>query len=49
VVEDAKPGGTYVLLLRNSRMKGIKRKVKHWHIDYLLNHMQIEAVYVLPG
>jgi Uri superfamily endonuclease len=84
VVEDAKPGGTYVLLLRNNRMKRIrigklgvllfgkgfyayfgsmfgpgglvpirrhqrKRKVKHWHIDYLLNHMQIEAVYVLPG
>jgi Uri superfamily endonuclease len=84
VVEDAKPGGTYVLLLRNSRMKRIrigklgvllservfthilaqcldpvdlsrirrhlgKKKVKHWHIDYLLNHMQIEAVYVLPG
>jgi hypothetical protein len=24
VVEDAKPGGTYVLLLRNSRMKGIR-------------------------
>jgi Uri superfamily endonuclease len=84
VVEDAKPGGTYVLLLRNSRMKRIRigklgvllfgkgfyayfgsmfgpgglvpdkktseeEKVKHWHIDYLLNHMQIEAVYVLPG
>jgi Uri superfamily endonuclease len=85
VVEDAKPGGTYVLLLRNSRMKRIrigklgvllfgkgfyayfgsmfgpgglksrirrhlrKKKVKHWHIDYLLNHMQIEAVYVLQG
>jgi Uri superfamily endonuclease len=82
VVEDARLGGTYVLLLRNSRMKRIrigklgvllfgngffgsmfgpgglksrigrhlgKKKVKHWHIDYLLNHMQIEAVYVLPG
>jgi hypothetical protein len=24
VVEDAKPGGTYVLLLRNSRMKRIR-------------------------
>jgi Uri superfamily endonuclease len=85
VVENAKSGGTYVLLLRNSRMKRIrigklgvllfgkgfyayfgsmfgpgglksrirrhlrKKKVKHWHIDYLLSQMRIEAVYVLPG
>jgi Uri superfamily endonuclease len=85
VVENAKSGGTYVLLLRNSRVKRIrigklgvllfgkgfyayfgsmfgpgglksrirrhlrKKKVKHWHIDYLLNQMRIEAVYVLPG
>jgi Uri superfamily endonuclease len=85
VVEDARLGGTYVLLLRNSRVKRIrigklgvllfgkgfyayfgsmfgpgglksrirrhlgKKKVKHWHIDYLLNQMRIEAVYVLPG
>jgi Uri superfamily endonuclease len=29
--------------------KTSEEEKKHWHIDYLLNHMQIEAVYVLPG
>lgn len=27
----------------------LKRKKRHWHIDYLLAHAEIEKIYIAPG
>jgi len=39
------PGGLEARIKRHLCSK----KRKHWHVDYVLKYMRVEAVYILPG